>query len=279
MPARQLVCGLIALEGRTIAEGSDARQRRVMMQAIEQRLAQELERTPTFNEIWEQTSYSREEAEAAWYPVEVTVALDAPLGEGVDSDSSYDIQADANAVKPEEELRQNELNEALFNTLSELRQTGKLSDLHIQILIYKYGLFGADELSIAETRQRLGIKDTAYRKLLNEAIDALAGRQELKTTAEDPELFESVSEKPLETASTEIKYKEATVNVTPTELKILQGLQNGERVVQIAKDLDVKHPTAKNFIDRVRHKFDIKTQQELIEILPLVTYTPLKDKK
>lgn len=150
-------------------------------------LTEELGREPTDEEIAIELQVPTSKV-AHLKSVSVRPAsLDAPIGEDGDSTTFGEIVGDENAATPFEQLRDNNQNSALRALVD------SLDPREAEIIRYRFGLDGRDELTLEEVGARFRVTRERVRQLQNLALSKMRkalSRQEEQRTAEDIEIEE-----------------------------------------------------------------------------------------
>jgi RNA polymerase primary sigma factor len=150
-------------------------------------LTEELGREPTDEEIAIELQVPTSKV-AHLKSVSVRPAsLDAPIGEDSDSTTFGEIVGDENAATPFEQLRDNNQNFALNELV------GSLDPREAEIIRYRFGLDGRDELTLEEVGTKFHVTRERVRQLQNLALSKMRKaltRQEEQRTAEDIEIEE-----------------------------------------------------------------------------------------
>ena len=150
-------------------------------------LTEELGREPTDEEIAIELQIPTSKV-AHLKSVSVRPAsLDAPLGEEGDSTTFGEIVGDENAATPFEQLRDNSRNSALHTLVD------SLDPREAEIIRYRFGLDGRDELTLEEVGARFRVTRERVRQLQNLALSKMRkalSRQEEQRTSEEIELEE-----------------------------------------------------------------------------------------
>lgn len=150
-------------------------------------LTEELGREPTDEEIAIELQVPTSKV-AHLKSVSVRPAsLDAPIGEDGDSTTFGEIVGDENAATPFEQLRDNSQNSALRTLVD------SLDPREAEIIRYRFGLDGRDELTLEEVGARFRVTRERVRQLQNLALSKMRkalSRQEEQRTVEDIELEE-----------------------------------------------------------------------------------------
>lgn len=150
-------------------------------------LTEELGREPTDEEIAIELQVPTSKV-AHLKSVSVRPAsLDAPIGEDGDSTTFGEIVGDENAATPFEQLRDNSRNSALRSLVD------SLDPREAEIIRYRFGLDGRDELTLEEVGARFRVTRERVRQLQNLALSKMRkalSRQEEQRTSEEIELEE-----------------------------------------------------------------------------------------
>lgn len=147
-------------------------------------LTEELGREPTDEEIAIELQVPTSKV-AHLKSVSVRPAsLDAPIGEDGDSTTFGEIVGDENAANPFEQLRDNSRNTALRSLVD------SLDPREAEIIRYRFGLDGRDELTLEEVGARFRVTRERVRQLQNLALSKMRkalARQEEQRSSEDIE--------------------------------------------------------------------------------------------
>jgi RNA polymerase primary sigma factor len=114
-------------------------------------------------------------------------SLDAPIGEEGDSTTFGEIVGDENAATPFEQLRESNQNNALRALVD------SLDPREAEIIRYRFGLDGRDELTLEEVGAKFRVTRERVRQLQNLALSKMRkalSKQEEQRTLEDIELEE-----------------------------------------------------------------------------------------
>ena len=126
-----------------------------------------LGRSPTPEEIAEETGYTARDVERA-LAVSSTVALETPVGE--DGAVLGDLIADAETVDPSEEVAANLLAQAVEEALA------GLSEVQRRALEMRFGLGGQEPQVMRVITEELGIPEHRVRQEISMAVEELAER-------------------------------------------------------------------------------------------------------
>lgn len=150
-------------------------------------LTEELGREPTDEEIAIELQVPTSKV-AHLKSVSVRPAsLDAPIGEDGDSTTFGEIVGDENAASPFEQLRDNSRNSALRTLVD------SLDSREAEIIRYRFGLEGRDELTLEKVGARFRVTRERVRQLQNLALSKMRkalSRQEEQRTSEEIDLEE-----------------------------------------------------------------------------------------
>ncbi|MEN9840581.1 MAG: hypothetical protein RL376_381 [Verrucomicrobiota bacterium] len=150
-------------------------------------LTEELGREPTDEEIAIELQVPTSKV-AHLKSVSVRPAsLDAPIGEDGDSTTFGEIVGDENAASPFEQLRDNTQNAALRGLVD------SLDPREAEIIRYRFGLDGRDELTLEEVGAKFRVTRERVRQLQNLALSKMRKaitRQEEQRTTEEIEVEE-----------------------------------------------------------------------------------------
>ncbi len=138
------------------------------VRAASEALQSQLGRTPTPEQIAEETGIDVDDVEDA-LRVGSTVALESPVGE--DGAMLGDFIADLTALQPDGEVEQVMISEALHDALAEL------PPLHRRAVELRYGLdvMGAPA-TMASVANEIGVAEHRVKPLIDEALEVLAER-------------------------------------------------------------------------------------------------------
>lgn len=145
-------------------------------------LTEELGREPTDEEIAIELQVPTSKV-AHLKSVSVRPAsLDAPIGEDGDSTTFGEIVGDENAASPFEQLRDNSQNSSLRDLVD------TLDPREAEIIRYRFGLDGRDELTLEEVGAKFRVTRERVRQLQNLALSkmrkAITKQEEQRTTEE-----------------------------------------------------------------------------------------------
>jgi RNA polymerase primary sigma factor len=150
-------------------------------------LTEELGREPTDEEIAIELQVPTSKV-AHLKSVSVRPAsLDAPIGEDGDSTTFGEIVGDENAASPFEQLRDNSQNSSLRALVD------TLDPREAEIIRYRFGLDGRDELTLEEVGAKFRVTRERVRQLQNLALSKMRKaitKQEEQRTSEEIELDE-----------------------------------------------------------------------------------------
>ena len=136
------------------------------MRRTEHRLAEELGRDPTVDELASELQVSPAVVEH-WQTVSLKPAsLDAPLGDD-DSAQFGDVVADDRATLPYDQINDSQLKTEVEGLLDHLDHRER------EILRYRYGLQGAVEETLEDVGKRFGITRERVRQIQNAAVTKL----------------------------------------------------------------------------------------------------------
>jgi len=154
------------------------------MRKTAQALTEELGREPTDEEIAIELQVPTSKV-AHLKSVSVRPAsLDAPVGQDSDSTTFGELVSDENAANPFEQLRDNTRNSALYALVE------SLDPREAEIIRYRFGLDGRDELTLEEVGAKFRVTRERVRQLQNLALSKMRKaleRDEEQRTAEDIE--------------------------------------------------------------------------------------------
>jgi RNA polymerase primary sigma factor len=116
-------------------------------------------------------------------------SLDAPIGDDGDSGTFGEIVGDDNAASPFESLREKTRNSDLYDML------GSLEPREAEIIKYRFGLDGRDELTLEEVGAKFKVTRERVRQLQNIALSKMRkalAHHEHQRSSEEIELEEQV---------------------------------------------------------------------------------------
>ena len=116
-------------------------------------------------------------------------SLDAPIGEDGDSGTFGEIVGDDNAASPFESLREKTRNSDLYDMI------GSLEPREAEIIKYRFGLDGRDELTLEEVGEKFKVTRERVRQLQNIALSKMRkamASHEHQRTVDEIELEEQV---------------------------------------------------------------------------------------
>ncbi|MFA6960121.1 MAG: RNA polymerase sigma factor RpoD/SigA [Opitutaceae bacterium] len=116
-------------------------------------------------------------------------SLDAPIGESGDSGTFGEIVGDENAASPFESLREKTRNSDLYEMISTLEPR------EAEIIKYRFGLDGRDELTLEEVGEKFKVTRERVRQLQNIALSKMRkamASHEHQRTVEEIEIEEQV---------------------------------------------------------------------------------------
>ena len=116
-------------------------------------------------------------------------SLDAPIGEDGDSGTFGEIVGDENATSPFESLREKTRNSDLYDMI------GSLEPREAEIIKYRFGLDGRDELTLEEVGEKFKVTRERVRQLQNIALSKMRkamASHEHQRTVDEIELEEQV---------------------------------------------------------------------------------------
>lgn len=138
------------------------------IEATRAKLARELEREPTNEEIADRLgNIDVERLTEIVQSTRRTVSLDSPLSEASPDATISDLLADEDQSSPEDELLVNADKESLERVLNTLTEREKL------VVQLRYGLRDGSEYTLAEIGRRLGISRERVRQIEDEALRKL----------------------------------------------------------------------------------------------------------
>ncbi|HEY8932074.1 MAG TPA: RNA polymerase sigma factor RpoD/SigA [Rariglobus sp.] len=159
------------------------------MRKTAMKLTEELGREPTDEEIAIELQVPTSRV-AHLKSVSVRPAsLDAPIGEDGDSGTFGEIVGDENAVSPFESLREKTRNSDLYDMI------GSLEPREAEIIKYRFGLDGRDELTLEEVGEKFKVTRERVRQLQNIALSKMRkamASHEHQRTADEIELEQQV---------------------------------------------------------------------------------------
>jgi len=170
---RQSVERGIANKARTIRIPVHILQREYKIQREERRLATDLDRDPTDEELAQATALPVNQVREARESARAVTSLDRPIGENED--------ASLGDLFPSEEPRPDELVQISLREEEVRRAVDELPDREREIVKLRYGLDGSpDPKSVEEVVRTLGIPRKEVRRIEDEALGRLGRVRELQ---------------------------------------------------------------------------------------------------
>jgi len=191
---KQSIKRALANQGKTIRLPVHLVDKIANMRKISMRLAEELGRDPTDDEIAMEMGIPVNKV-AHLKSVSVRPAsLDAPIGDGDDTEFG-DIVGDENAINPFDNLR----SKSLLNDMS--RMLDELDPREADIIRMRYGLSGDKPMTLEEVGQAFNITRERVRQLQNMAISHM---RKVMTSNERQRTLEEVKQEEMERKRMEV---------------------------------------------------------------------------
>jgi RNA polymerase primary sigma factor len=173
---RQAIGRAVDEHGRTIRVPIQLAQRERKIGAAERTLSTRLGRSPTTEEIAQETGLKAEEIESLADVARKVTSLERPVGE--DGETELGALLPARDPTPEEQVELSLREEAVRSVVDELPEAER------DVIRLRYGLGDEGEpLSMRAVGERLGLQPQAVRGLERRALEDLATRRELAALA------------------------------------------------------------------------------------------------
>ena len=172
---KQSVQRALAEQSRTIRLPVHVADQVRKVQKARRLLGQKLNRDPTTLEVSEESGFPPARVQELLDLVQDNVSLDTPIGDGESLMS--DLIKDDNASSPEDETAENLRSRELAAALSELNPRLQ------RVLLLRFGLSGADAMTLEQVGRELGITRERVRQLETRAL------RELRHVAPGLELY------------------------------------------------------------------------------------------
>ncbi|BCX47680.1 RNA polymerase sigma-70 factor [Haloferula helveola] len=163
---KQSIKRALANQSKTVRLPVHMVQKIAHMRSIARRMAEELGREPTKDELSEETGIPRRKLSALMQASQRTTSLDAPLADG-EGTTYADVIGDERAVDPGEALSFNDS----ADHLEELLAT--LDDREARIIDARFGLNGKRPMNLEEIGRDFGLTRERIRQLQNKALDKM----------------------------------------------------------------------------------------------------------
>jgi RNA polymerase primary sigma factor len=157
-------------QAKTIRLPSHVVERLGILQRAATKLAEELGREPSDEELAAETGLSERKVQQYRRASAPPASLDAPIGDETDSNRVADIVADEKAALPSQELSAS-MDLDLMNEL-----LGSLNEREVNILRRRYGLDGEQEKTLEEIGLDYGLTRERIRQIENAALHKLRKR-------------------------------------------------------------------------------------------------------
>ena len=164
---RQAITRAIADKGRTIRLPVHVGEAISKLNAVQQRLTQELGREPTDDEVGRELGIDRIRVAETRLAARMPASIDQPIGEDEDT-SVADFVMDHSEDQPEERMQARQLKEDAQRTL-----LAALDEREVSVLEMRYGLSGQEPCSLEEISRRMGLTRERIRQLEARALRKL----------------------------------------------------------------------------------------------------------
>jgi RNA polymerase primary sigma factor len=168
---RQAAARALADKGRTIRIPVHVVERLQKLNRAERTLWTQLGRQPTLEELAEEANLPVEQAYEVQGAARASRSLDQPVGE--DEDAVFGDFVPGEGPLPEEEVEVALRGEALSNAL------GALTEREKQVIVLRYGLGGAEPMTLEQIGRTLGLTRERVRQLELHALNRLAEMREM----------------------------------------------------------------------------------------------------
>ena len=169
---RQAIARGIAEKGRTVRLPAHIDEALRKLGRAQRKLAADLGREPTDEEIARAADIPLEEAEFLWGHDRTPVSLESPIGDGDDGAELGHLIPDEDAESPYEVAAREMQNQALMEVLSNLPYRER------RILVLRYGLNGERPRSLTEVARIFRLTQERVRRVEETAISKLRTLQE-----------------------------------------------------------------------------------------------------
>jgi RNA polymerase primary sigma factor len=172
---RQAMQRAIQHQARTIRVPVHVAQELSKVRTTERKLASELGRDPSQDELARRLEMAPEQLEALRASERVPVSLETPIGSEGDTELGSLIPSDGPTPHEEVEL---DLEEASIR-----RALGRLDPKARMVIELRFGIGGRDPLTLREVAEKVGLSAEGVRKLERRALMRLAEERELQALA------------------------------------------------------------------------------------------------
>jgi RNA polymerase primary sigma factor len=162
-------------QSRTIRVPVHVAQELARMRSIERRLQAELGREPTPEELSDRLGMPVDELEELRTAERVPVSLETPVG--LEGDTELGALLPVEGPSPLEEVTAGLEEDSIRRALERLEPTARM------VIELRFGIGGADPLTLREVAQRTGLSPEGVRKLERRALRKLAEQVELEGVA------------------------------------------------------------------------------------------------
>jgi RNA polymerase primary sigma factor len=174
---RQAIQRGLADRGRTIRLPVNVAQRERRLATAERRLAAELAREPTAEELAEAAELTPEQVRDLRDAARVVTSLDRPVGEDAETPLGELLPGDR--AQPQEEVQVTLAEQAVRSVVAELPEPER------EVIKLRYGLNGhRDPLPLAGVGRELGVSPERVKALEERALEHLALRREMQSLSE-----------------------------------------------------------------------------------------------
>ncbi|MBX2844749.1 MAG: RNA polymerase sigma factor RpoD/SigA [Saprospiraceae bacterium] len=170
---RQRIIQAINVKGRKIRTPQNQSSRVLQLLNLKSRLAQELERTPTEEELAVAAEISVKEVKRCFEANQLCRSLDAPVGYEDEGSSLGNLMVDESIQAPDDQLVQHESAQIQVGRLLNC-----LSDSESRILSMAYGINNQSKISFGEIAEQFDISKERVRQICNRSIQKLRKRAE-----------------------------------------------------------------------------------------------------
>jgi RNA polymerase primary sigma factor len=169
---RQAMQRALQQQSRTIRIPVHVGQELSRVRATERRLATELGRDPTAEEVAQAVGLSMEQLEELRAAERIPVSLEARVG--TDGDTELGALLPQDGPTPFDEVQVELAENSIRRALDRLDARGR------QVIELRFGLDGSEPLALREVARRMGLSAEGVRKLERRALRTLAEERELQ---------------------------------------------------------------------------------------------------
>lgn len=142
-------------------------------------LSSKLGRKPTIDEIANELGCKSSEVNKLYYYSQDMVSLNSPVGE--DNDVELSELIPSNDLTPEEEYMKKDLSDSVHKLLGDSNLTSR----EIEIILYRFGFYNNNPLTLAQVGQKFNITRERVRQIEDKAL------RKLKTSSEAKQLYKT----------------------------------------------------------------------------------------